>query len=61
MIRDIIQNHLLQVLTLLAMEAPTKIDGAESGESIRDAKVQVLSAIPPIPLSDCFLGQYEGE
>lgn len=43
------------------MEAPSKIDGTESGESIRDAKVQVLSAIPPIPLSDCFLGQYDGK
>lgn len=59
-IRDIVQNHLLQVLTLLAMEPPTKIDGAEAGESIRDAKVKVLQAIPPITLDECLLGQYEG-
>lgn len=59
-IRDIVQNHLLQVLTLLAMEAPTKADGPEAGESIRNAKVQVLNSIPPITIDECFLGQYEG-
>jgi len=59
-IRDIVQNHLLQVLTILAMEAPTKADGPESGESIRNAKVQVLNSIPPITIEECFLGQYEG-
>lgn len=42
------------------MEAPSSVDGSEAGESIRDAKVKVLSAIPPITLDDCFLGQYEG-
>ena len=50
----------LQVLTLLAMEPPTKLDGPEAGESIRNAKVQVLNAIPPITIEECFLGQYEG-
>lgn len=60
-IRDIVQNHLLQVLTLLAMEAPTKADGPEAGESIRNAKVQVLNSIPPITIDECFLGQYEGK
>ena len=59
-IRDIVQNHLLQVLTLLAMEAPTKADGPSAGETIRNAKVQVLNAIPPITMDECFLGQYEG-
>jgi len=59
-IRDIIQNHLLQVLTLLAMECPHKADGPEAGESIRDAKVNVLNSIPPIIVDDVFLGQYEG-
>ena len=39
------------------MEPPSKVDGTGSGESIRDAKVQALSAIPPITLDDCFLGQ----
>lgn len=58
--RDIIQNHLLQVLTLLAMEAPTRADGPEAGEAIRNSKVQVLKSIPPITLENCLLGQYEG-
>lgn len=54
-IRDVIQNHLMQVLTLLAMEPPPLTE-----DGIRDAKVQVLQSIPPITLSDCLLGQYEG-
>jgi Glucose-6-phosphate 1-dehydrogenase len=43
------------------MEAPTKADGPEAGESIRNAKVQVLNSIPPITIDECFLGQYEGK
>jgi len=50
----------MQLLTLLAMESPTKADGLGSGESIRDAKVQVLKAILPVTMDDCLLGQYEG-
>lgn len=59
-IRDVIQNHLLQVLTLVAMEPPIQVDGAEIGDIIRDAKVKVLQSINPIQLEDCILGQYEG-
>jgi 6-phosphogluconate dehydrogenase (decarboxylating) len=59
-IRDILQNHLLQVMTLLAMEPPTTVDGPGAGKAIRDAKVAVLNAIPPIKLEDVILGQYEG-
>lgn len=59
-IRDIVQNHLLQVLSLLAMEAPSNVDGPDAGEAIRDAKVQALKAIPPITMDEVFLGQYEG-
>jgi len=59
-IRDILQNHLLQILTLLAMEAPTTVDGPGSGKAIRDSKVAVLNSIPPIKLEDVILGQYEG-
>jgi glucose-6-phosphate 1-dehydrogenase len=59
-IRDILQNHLLQVLTLLAMETPTMVDGPGAGKAIRDAKVAVLNAINPIKMSDVVLGQYEG-
>ena len=42
-IRDVIQNHLFQVLANLAMEPPPRTDS----ESIRDEKVKVLKAIPP--------------
>mmetsp|Transcript_33147 Transcript_33147/g.78315 ORF Transcript_33147/g.78315 Transcript_33147/m.78315 type:complete len:1013 (+) Transcript_33147:171-3209(+) len=59
-IRDILQNHLLQVLTLLCCEPPTVAQGPEAGNAIRDAKVHVLNSIPPIKLEDCVLGQYEG-
>lgn len=59
-IRDILQNHLLQVLTLLAMETPVRVEGPGASEAIRDAKVAVLKAIDPIQLDDVVLGQYEG-
>eukprot|EP00523_Entomoneis_sp_CCMP467_P002475 CAMPEP_0168759430 /NCGR_PEP_ID=MMETSP0724-20121128/22218_1 /TAXON_ID=265536 /ORGANISM="Amphiprora sp., Strain CCMP467" /LENGTH=1043 /DNA_ID=CAMNT_0008808351 /DNA_START=59 /DNA_END=3190 /DNA_ORIENTATION=+ len=58
-IRDILQNHLLQVLTLLAMEAPHVLEGPKAGKAIRDAKVAVLNAIEPIRPEDVVLGQYE--
>ena len=44
-LRDMIQNHLLQILSLIAMEAPVAFDDNE----IRDKKVEVLRAIRPIP------------
>ena len=43
-IRDVVQNHLFQVLANLAMEPPARTDS----ESIRDEKVKVLKAIPPL-------------
>ncbi|ORX60533.1 glucose-6-P dehydrogenase [Hesseltinella vesiculosa] len=55
-IRDVMQNHLLQVLTLIAMEPPISTDS----EAIRDEKVKVLRCIPPISLDDTLLGQYVG-
>ncbi|KAI9483217.1 MAG: glucose-6-phosphate dehydrogenase [Benjaminiella poitrasii] len=55
-IRDVIQNHLLQVLTLIAMERPISTDA----ESIRDEKVKVLKCIQPIAIEDTLLGQYVG-
>ncbi|KZT24485.1 glucose-6-phosphate 1-dehydrogenase [Neolentinus lepideus HHB14362 ss-1] len=53
-IRDILQNHLLQVLSILTMERPVSF----SAEDIRDEKVKVLRAIPPVERSDTLLGQY---
>ena len=55
-IRDILQNHLLQVLTLVAMETPINW----TSDEIRDAKVNVLLAMPCVELADCLLGQYDG-
>ncbi|VAW76918.1 Glucose-6-phosphate 1-dehydrogenase [hydrothermal vent metagenome] len=46
-LRDMIQSHLLQVLTLVAMEPPANLDA----ESLRDEKVKVLRSIRPIPAS----------
>ncbi|CAB9512995.1 6-phosphogluconate dehydrogenase, decarboxylating (Fragment) [Seminavis robusta] len=59
-IRDILQNHLLQVLTLLTMETPVIVEGKGSGKAIRDAKVAVLNAMSVIDLDDVLLGQYDG-
>ena len=53
-IRDVMQNHLLQVLTLLAMERPISF----SSEDIRDEKVRVLRSIPAIEPKDVIIGQY---
>ena len=57
-IRDIMQNHLMQVLSLVAMEPPTRVRGDAANEAIRDAKVNVLKCIEPIQLEDVVLGQY---
>ncbi|KAL2706811.1 Glucose-6-phosphate 1-dehydrogenase [Kluyveromyces marxianus] len=53
-IRDVMQNHLLQVLTLLTMERPVSFDP----ESVRDEKVKVLKAFEPIDHNDILIGQY---
>ncbi|KAA8548189.1 hypothetical protein F0562_004550 [Nyssa sinensis] len=55
-IRDIIQNHLLQVLCLVAMEKPISLQP----ERIRDEKVKVLQSVIPIKREEVVLGQYEG-
>lgn len=57
-LRDMIQSHLLQLLTLVAMEPPANLDA----ESLRDEKVKVLRSIRPIPQSavnaHAFRAQY---
>ncbi|KAK2682719.1 glucose-6-phosphate dehydrogenase [Fusarium oxysporum f. sp. vasinfectum] len=53
-VRDVMQNHLLQVLTLLAMERPISFNA----EDIRDEKVRVLRAIPAIEPKNVIIGQY---
>jgi len=46
--RDMVQNHMLQVLTMLAMEPPVSLDAS----AIRESKLNVLRAMRPIPLAD---------
>ncbi|VDM25209.1 unnamed protein product [Hydatigera taeniaeformis] len=53
-IRDVLQNHLIQVLALLAMEKPLSL----SAEDIRGEKVKVLRCIRPLKLSNLVVGQY---
>lgn len=53
-IRDVLQNHLLQMLSLVAMEAPVTMEA----EDVRDEKVKLLRAICPIVAEDTVLGQY---
>jgi glucose-6-phosphate 1-dehydrogenase len=55
-IRDILQNHLLQILALVAMEPPL----GDDGDAIRNAKTQVLKNMDPISLDNVLLGQYIG-
>jgi glucose-6-phosphate 1-dehydrogenase len=55
-IRDVIQNHLFQVLCNLAMEPPVRSDS----ESIRDEKVKMLKAIPSLDVKDVVRGQFRG-
>jgi len=54
-IRDVMQNHLLQILTLLAMERPISF----SAEDIRNEKVRVLRGMPSIEPKNVIIGQYE--
>ncbi|KAK7131971.1 hypothetical protein R3I93_018507 [Phoxinus phoxinus] len=56
-IRDVMQNHLLQMLSLVAMEKPA----STSSDDVRDEKVKVLKCIESVSLSDVVLGQYVGD
>lgn len=59
-LRDMFQNHLLQLLTLTAMEPPSRFEA----DTIRDEKVKVLRSVRPLPsedvASDTLRGQYAG-
>lgn len=55
-LRDVVQNHLLQVLALVAMEPPSGADA----DSLRDRKVDVLRAIPAVDPGTAVRGQYLG-
>ena len=55
-IRDVVQNHLLQILAYLAIEPPVKPDS----NSVRNEKVKVLKAIPPLEAKHLVRGQFRG-
>jgi glucose-6-phosphate 1-dehydrogenase len=55
-IRDVVQNHLFQILANIAMEPPARNDS----ECLRDEKVKVLQSIPPLSDQELVRGQYRG-
>lgn len=55
-IRDVIQNHLLQLLAILAMDPPVGNDV----EAVRDAKARVLKAVAPLDPQQVVRGQFRG-
>ena len=55
-IRDVVQNHLFQIMCNLAMEAPVRADS----DKIRDEKVKVLKAIPALEAKNVVRGQFRG-
>jgi glucose-6-phosphate 1-dehydrogenase len=54
--RDVLQNHILQVLTMLTMEPPIEM----SSDAMQNEKIKVLSAIRDINKTDVIRGQFEG-
>ncbi len=55
-IRDVVQNHLLQIVAFLAMEPPVN----SSGDALRDEKVKVFRAMRPLQAKDLVRGQFKG-
>jgi glucose-6-phosphate 1-dehydrogenase len=55
-IRDLLQNHMLQVLSFVAMEPPRSLDA----EAFRDEKVKLLRQVRPLDPAEVVRGQYEG-
>ncbi|HEY0767937.1 MAG TPA: glucose-6-phosphate dehydrogenase [Steroidobacteraceae bacterium] len=55
-LRDVLQNHLLQIIALLAMEPPVNTEG----ESLRDEKVKLLRAVRPAVPAQLVRGQFSG-
>ncbi|MEZ4869598.1 MAG: glucose-6-phosphate dehydrogenase [Caldilineaceae bacterium] len=55
-LRDMFQNHLLQLLSLIAMEPPASFDA----DAVRDEKVKVLKSILPVAIDETVRGQYHG-
>ncbi|XP_069785183.1 glucose-6-phosphate 1-dehydrogenase isoform X3 [Narcine bancroftii] len=55
-IRDVMQNHMMQMLCLIAMEKPA----STNSDDVRDEKVKVLKCIPEIEMENVVVGQYTG-
>lgn len=55
-LRDMVQNHMLQLLALTAMEPPSQMNA----KALRDEKVKVLQAVREISMTDTIWGQYDG-
>jgi len=55
-LRDVVQNHLFQIMCNLAMEPPVRLDS----QTVRDEKVKVLKAIPPLDPNHVVHGQFRG-
>ena len=55
-LRDMVQNHMLQLLALVAMEPPTSFDA----DPVRDEKLKVLRALRPLKANESVTGQYRG-
>ena len=56
MIRDVIQNHLFQIVSYLAMEAPS----STYAEAIRDEQAKVLRTVRPMNAENIIRGQFRG-
>src|SRR6056297_1599488 len=54
--RDMVQNHMMQLLCLIAMEPPAKFDP----DAVRDEKLKVIRALQPVDPADIVRGQYDG-
>jgi glucose-6-phosphate 1-dehydrogenase len=55
-LRDMVQNHMLQLLALVAMEPPAGFNAT----AVRDEKVKVLRSLRPVAAGDTVIGQYQG-
>ncbi|MAT81246.1 MAG: glucose-6-phosphate dehydrogenase [Phycisphaerae bacterium] len=55
-VRDVVQNHLMQILAILAMDPPSTGDE----EALRDAKVRLFNSIKPMTNEDIVRGQFKG-
>ncbi len=55
--RDMVQNHMMQLLCLIAMEPPAKFDP----DAVRDEKLKVIRALDPVEAAEIVRGQYQGD